>query len=61
MKKSENIIQKIFSGIGFTGSSRIPLKSNIFSRGGGRGGYSPIGQTGTSRLFDSGRESPLFN
>lgn len=61
MKNSENnIFQKIFAGLGFGSSSRVPLRSNIFNRGGGRGGYSPIGQTGTSRLFDSGRESPLL-
>lgn len=56
MKKSENIFQKMFAGIGFTGSSRVPLRSNVFSNG---RGYSPIGQTG-SRLFDMDRNSPLL-
>ena len=59
MKKSENIFQKMFSGIGFTGSSRIPLRSNIF-RGPGSRGYSHIGGTGGSRFFDNERESPLL-
>lgn len=59
MKKSENLIQKLFGSVGF-GNSRIPLRSNVFSRGGGRGGYSPIGQTGNSRIFDSQRQSPLL-
>lgn len=58
MKKSENLMQKLFGSIGF-GNSRIPLRSNVFSKG-GRGGYSPIGQTGNSRLFDSQRQSPLL-
>lgn len=58
MKKSENLIQKLFGSIGF-GNSRIPLKSNVFNKGGSRG-YSPIGQTGNSRLFDSQRQSPLL-
>ena len=58
MKKSEgNLFQKLMSGIGFTGSSRVPLRSNVFSNG--SRGYSPIGSTG-SRLFDSQRESPLL-
>lgn len=56
MKRSENFFQKMFAGIGFTGSSRVPLRSNVFSNG---RGYSPIGQTG-SRLFDSNRNSPLL-
>ena len=58
MKKSENLIQKLFGSIGF-GNSRIPLRSNVFNKGGSRG-YSPIGQTGNSRLFDSQRQSPLL-
>ena len=58
MKKSENLIQKLFGSVGF-GNSRIPLKSNVFSRGGSRG-YSPIGQTGNSRIFDAHRQSPLL-
>ena len=58
MKKSENLIQKLFGSVGF-GNSRIPLRSNVFSRGGSRG-YSPIGQTGNSRIFDAHRQSPLL-
>ena len=58
MKKSENLIQKLFGSVGF-GNSRIPLKSNVFSKGGSRG-YSPIGQTGNSRIFDAHRQSPLL-
>lgn len=44
MKKSETIFQKLFSGMTF-GNSRIPLRSNVFNKGGGRG-YSVIGGTG---------------
>ena len=58
MKKSENnLFQKIFVSLGFTGSSRVPLRSNVFSRG---RGYSPIGVGGNSRIFDTDRESPLL-
>lgn len=56
MKKSENLIQKLFGSFSF-GNSRVPLRSNVF---GGSRGYSPIGQTGNSRLFDSQRQSPLL-
>lgn len=56
MEKSNNIFQKIFASLGFTGSSRIPLRSNVFKNG---RGYSPIGQTG-SRLFEQDRNSPLL-
>lgn len=57
MKKSnDNIFQKVFASLGFTGSSRVPLRSNVFKNG---RGYSPIGQTG-SRLFDADRNSPLL-
>ena len=58
MKKSENLIQKLFGSFAI-GNSRVPIRSNVFSKG-GRGGYSPIGQTGNSRLFDSHRQSPLL-
>ena len=58
MKKSENLMQKLFGSFA-VGNSRVPLRSNVFSKG-GRGGYSPIGQTGNSRLFDSQRQSPLL-
>lgn len=58
MKKSENLFQKIFGSFAI-GNSRVPLRSNVFSKGGGNG-YSPIGQTGNSRLFDAHRQSPLL-
>ena len=58
MKKSENLIQKLFGSFNF-GNSRVPLRSNVFGKG-GRGSYSPIGQTGNSRLFDAHRQSPLL-
>ena len=44
MKRSEGFFQKTFGGIGF-GSSRVPLKSNVFKGG---GGYQRIGQTGST-------------
>lgn len=59
MKKSENFFEKLFSGLGFTGSSRVPLRSNIFRGGSGSRGYSHIGGTNGARFFDSERESPL--
>lgn len=58
MKKSENLMQKMFGSFAI-GNSRVPLRSNVFSKGGSRS-YSPIGQTGNSRLFDSQRQSPLL-
>lgn len=57
MKKSENLFQKLFGTFAF-GGSKVPLRSNVYGSG-GRGGYSPIGQTG-SRLFNSDRKSPLL-
>lgn len=56
--KNENIFQKIFGNFGFITSNRIPLRSNVFGRG-GRGSYNPIGTTG-SRIFDMDRQSPLL-
>ena len=56
--KSDNFLQKIFSGIGI-GNSRVPLRSNIF-RGPGKG-YSPIGATGgRTGLWNNDRQSPLL-
>ena len=41
--------------------TRIPIKTNVFGKG-GKGSYSPIGQTGNSKLFGSGvdKVSPLL-
>lgn len=56
MKKDEGFFQKMFGGIGFGGSSRVPLRTNIFR---GPGGYQSIGQTG--RAFGGmNRQSPLL-
>ena len=54
-----NIFQKMFSSWGL--GTRIPLKSNVFGKG-GKGSYSPIGQTGNSKLFGAGvdKVSPLL-
>lgn len=58
MKKSNpNLLQKMFAGIGMS-SSRIPLRSNIFS-GGGRHGYAQIGATGKTS-YNPDRQSPLL-
>ena len=55
--KSDNFLQKIFSGIGI-GNSRVPLKSNIFNTG---RGYSPIGSTGgRNSAWNGDRQSPLL-
>lgn len=57
MKKQENLFQKLFAGLNW-GSSRIPLRSNIWKNG--NSGYSRLG-TNTGRFFDNDRESPLNN
>ena len=56
MKKSDNLFQKLFGSFAI-GSSRIPIRSNIYNGG---NGYSAIGSTGTSRLFEIDRRSPLL-
>lgn len=56
--KDENIFQKIFGTFSFGAGKQIPLRSNVFGKN-GRGGYNPIGTTG-SRLFNSDRTSPLL-
>lgn len=57
MKKSEGIFQKIFGSFA-VGSSRVPLRSNIFR---GSGGYSQIGSTGgTGKWGQGNRRSPLL-
>lgn len=55
MKKSEGIFQKIFGSFA-VGSSRVPLRSNIFK---GAGGYTQIGSTGTGKWAQN-RRSPLL-
>lgn len=57
MKKEESLREKLFGSFA-VGSTRVPLRSNVFSNGGGRG-YSPIGTTG-NRIFDMDRKSPLL-
>lgn len=54
MKKSEGIFQKIFGSFAM-GSSRVPLKSNIYNSG---SGYSQIG--GTGRWGRGNRQSPIL-
>ena len=56
--KEENIFQKLFGTFSWGAGKQIPLRSNVFGKG-GRGGYNPIGTTG-SRLFNSDRTSPLL-
>ena len=57
MKKSEGFFQKIFGSFA-VGSSRVPLRSNIFK---GAGGYSQIGSTGGAGKWGQGtRRSPLL-
>jgi hypothetical protein len=56
MKKPENITQKMFGSFAI-GSSRVPIRSNVYRTG---GGYQPIGGTSSS-IFDSyDRKSPLL-
>lgn len=54
--KKENIFEKMFGSFA-VGSSRIPIRSNIYGNGGR--GYSAIGTT-NSKLFDINRKSPLL-
>ena len=56
MKKSENLMQKLFGSFAI-GSSRVPIRSNVYSRG---TGYSAIGTTAGSRIFEMDRRSPLL-
>jgi hypothetical protein len=56
MKKPENIFERLFGSFAI-GSGRVPIRSNIY----GKGGYSAIGTT-NSKLYGSGvdRKSPLL-
>lgn len=54
MRKEESFIQKLF-GSNTIGSSKVPIRSNIYNKG----GYSAIGTT-NSKLFDMNRRSPLL-
>ena len=54
--KKENLIQKLFGSFAL-GSSRVPIRSNVYRSG---GGYSAIGQTGRSIFSDMDRRSPLL-
>lgn len=56
--KEENVFQKLFGTFSWGAGKQIPLRSNVFGKN-GRGGYNPIGTTG-SRLFNSDRSSPLL-
>lgn len=56
MKKREGFFQKMFGSFA-VGSSRVPLRSNIFK---GPGGYSQIGQTGAGKWGNGNRRSPLL-
>ena len=55
MERKENLMQKLFGSFAI-GSSRVPIRSNVYSRG---TGYSAIGTTG-SRIFEMDRRSPLL-
>lgn len=55
MKKEDNIFQKLFGSFA-VGSSRIPIRSNIYKGG---TGYSRIGST-NSKIFEGDRKSPLL-
>ena len=56
MKKHERLFEKMFGGFS-VGSSRVPLRSNVFNSG---SGYSRIGSTGGGRFGTSLRQSPLL-
>lgn len=60
MAENKNLFQRLFSTFGFTsGSSRIPIKSNIYNFGSGQGGYGKIGTT-SARIYSSDRRSALL-
>ncbi len=56
MKKPENITQKMFGSFAI-GSSRVPIRSNVYRTG---GGYQPIGGTSNSIFDGFDRKSPLL-
>lgn len=56
MKKPENIFEKLFGSFS-VGSTRVPIRSNIYNKGGR--GYSQIGTT-SSKIYNSDRKSPLL-
>ena len=56
MKKSEGFFEKLFGTFGGS-SARIPLRSNVFNRG---GSYSSIGGTGRYGVNSMNRQSPLL-
>lgn len=58
MKKEESFGQKLFGSFAF-GSSRVPLRSNVYAGGRSAAGYTPMGQS-TARIFDLDRRSPLL-
>ena len=59
MAENRNIFQRLFSTFGFASGSRIPIRSNIYGFGAGRGGYNKIG-TSTSRIFGGDRKSAIL-
>ena len=59
MAENKNIFQRLFSTFGFASGSRIPIRSNIYGFGAGRGGYNKIG-TSTSRIFGGDRKSAIL-
>ena len=56
MKKRENIFQKTFGSFAI-GSSRVPIRSNVYRTG---GGYTAIGGTSNSIFNNMSRQSPLL-
>ena len=55
MKKSESIFEKMFGSFAI-GSSRVPIRSNIY----GKNGYSAIGSTNSKTFGGMDRKSPLL-
>ena len=57
-RENENLMQKLFGSFAL-GSGRFALRSNVYNNG--SSGYSPIGGTTQSRVFDGmDRKSPLL-
>ena len=56
MKKDETLMQRLFGSFA-VGSSKVPLHTNVYGRG---GGYSAIGSTTSRQIFDADRKSPLL-
>lgn len=59
MAENRNIFQRLFSSFGFASGSRVPIRSNIYNFGAGRGGYNKIGSS-AARIYGGDRKSAIL-